>query len=320
MAVECNAALAELTDAIQTGSPMSQKSRMAILLQLAALCCALAVHDSAVLAQSRAVSSDAAVSLFDGKSLDGWEGDPEHWQVNNGVSEQWDRGNGRMYRMQYDATYEAAMEVLCGRVASANLVLDRIAEGALPKSQLTAYSARQMSSLADENLNKRLSAEWGMFGQSSAELKAEIATLATAYKTAPLWAYNDGGGAVHFKKLCATCHLPNQQSEALAPKLAGSGSKGIDYLVENVIDPNADIGRDFQARIIVTTEGRVITGLIEKESDSSITVRTLTESVTVAKGEIGETKTSPNSFMPEGLWKTLNDRERIELFKYLMAQ
>ena len=214
----------------------------------------------------------------------------------------------------------AAMEVLCSRVASANLVLDRIADGSLPKSQLTAYYARQMSSLADENLNKRLTAEWGTTGQSSVALKAEIATLSTAYKTAPLWAYNGGEGAVHFKKLCASCHLPNQQNETLAPKLAGSGSKGIDYLVENVIDPNAVIGRDFQARIIVTTEGRVITGLIEKESESSITVRTLTDSVTVARAEIEETKTSANSFMPEGLLKTLNDRERIELFKYLMAQ
>ncbi len=70
----------------------------------------------------------------------------------------------------------------------------------------------------------------------------------------------------------------------------------------------------------MTKEGRVITGLIEKESDSSITVRTLTDSVTVAREDIEETKTSANTFMPEGLLKTLNDRERIELFKYLMAQ
>ena len=96
--------------------------------------------------------------------------------------------------------------------------------------------------------------------------------------------------------------------------------KGIEYLVENVIDPNAVIGRDFQARIIVTREGRVITGLIEKETDSSITIRTLTESVTVAKSEIEETKISLNSFMPEGLLRNLNDREQIELFKFLMGQ
>lgn len=213
-----------------------------------------------------------------------------------------------------------AMEVLCGRVSWAEMVLDRIGSGMLPKSQLTAFYVRQMSNLGSTQLNDRLIKEWGAFGQSSLELKREISTLSTAYKAAPLWAYNSGEGALHFKKLCASCHQANQQSEALAPKLNGSGSKGIDYLVENVIDPNAVIGRDFQARIVVTNEGRVVTGLIEKESDTSLTIRTLTDSTTVAKQDIEEIKISPNSFMPEGLLKTLNDRERIELFKYLMEQ
>ncbi|MFN9717077.1 MAG: hypothetical protein ACK58L_00185, partial [Planctomycetota bacterium] len=108
--------------------------------------------------------------------------------------------------------------------------------------------------------------------------------------------------------------------DALAPKLAGSGAKGVEYLVENILDPNAVIGRDYQARVIVTTEGRVITGLVEKESETSLTIRTLNDSVTVAKSEIDETQISPNSFMPQGLLKELNDRERIELLKYLMGQ
>jgi len=76
----------ELTDAMQTGSPMSQKSLMAMFRPLVAFCCMVPVHDSAVLGQSSAASSDAAVeNLFDGKTLDGWEGDPEHWRVDNGV-------------------------------------------------------------------------------------------------------------------------------------------------------------------------------------------------------------------------------------------
>ena len=80
------------------------------------------------------------------------------------------------------------------------------------------------------------------------------------------------------------------------------------------------IGRDYQARIILTLGGRVIDGLIEKETESAVTIRTATNSVTVARAEIDEILVSENSFMPEGLLKDLNDRERIELFKYLMLQ
>ncbi|MCA9037704.1 MAG: hypothetical protein KDA91_21370, partial [Planctomycetaceae bacterium] len=213
----------------------------------------------------------------------------------------------------------AMMETLCSRPAWASRILDRIAQGKLEKSQLTAFYARQMAALGDAELNTRLEQEWGRLGQSSKELKSQILSLSDAYRKAPLWAYNERNGEAHFRKLCSQCHLPNAQTEALAPRLAGSGSKGIDYLVENVIDPNAVIGRDFQARIIVTTEGRVITGLIQNENESTLTVRTLNESVTIAKAEIEEIKISESSFMPTDMLKPLNDRERIELFKYLMS-
>ena len=219
-----------------------------------------------------------------------------------------------------DASNSAAMEALCGRVNWAHRILDEIHGGALPKAQLTAFYARQMASLGDKSLNLRLEKEWGRLGQSSAETKTEISKLAGAYRTAPLWAYSDEAGATHFKKLCAQCHLPDGQSVALAPKLTGSGAKGIEYVVENILDPNAVIGRDYQARVIVTTEGRVITGLIERESDTSLTIRTLTNSVTIAKSEIDESKISENSFMPEGLLKPLSEREKIELLKFLMRQ
>lgn len=212
-----------------------------------------------------------------------------------------------------------AIEVLCSRVESANLLLDAIATSEIPKTTLTAFYARQMAALDNPELNQRLEKEWGKLGQTSGELLDQIQSLATSYKAAPLWAYSGENGALHFKKLCAQCHIANEQNEAIAPKLAGSGAKGIDYLVENVINPNAVIGRDYQARIISTSEGQVITGVVEKETDSSITVRTLTSSETIAKDDIVNMKVSTNSFMPEGLLNTLNDREKIELFKYLMG-
>ncbi|MCA9135579.1 MAG: c-type cytochrome, partial [Planctomycetales bacterium] len=142
---------------------------------------------------------------------------------------------------------------------------------------------------------------------------------ADAYKAAPLWAFNQNAGAATFKKLCAACHQPDEKSERLAPKLEGTGSKGIDYIIENVIDPNAVIGRDFQARMVVTDNGQVYSGLVESENDSAITLRTATSSVTIAKDQIEAMRVSDDSFMPVGLLNSLNERERIELLKYLMS-
>lgn len=215
-------------------------------------------------------------------------------------------------------TTSAAMELLVSRSRWADRLLDAIADGHIEKSLLTAYFARQISNLGDPSLNQRLASEWGNVSQSSAELRDEITKTANAYKAAPLWAYEARVGAEHFKKLCAACHQPNQQ-ERLAPKLEGTGSKGIDYVIENVIDPNAVIGRDFQARLVLTNDGQVVTGLVESESESAITLRTATNSVTINRDDIEEIRVSDNSFMPTGLLETLNERERIELFKYLMS-
>lgn len=224
---------------------------------------------------------------------------------------------GRLPQWNEDAR-AAALEVLASRPGSALRLLDAIQAAEVDKDVLTAYHARQMANLGNEQLDSRLAAQWGRLGQTSEELKEEIRTLVSAYQSAPLWAYSEQEGAKHFKTLCAACHQPDAQDENIAPKLAGSGSKGIEYVVENVIDPNAVIGADFQSRVILTVDGRIINGLVQSESDSAVTVRTANDTVTIAKEDIEQIQVSENSFMPVGLLDKLNDRERLELLKYLM--
>ncbi len=91
-----------------------------------------------------------------------------------------------------------------------------------------------MIALGDAKLTKRLTEEWGSIRQSTAQLREEISKTTQAYKGAPLWAFSENEGAKHFKKLCANCHRPEQPGIEIAPKLEGTSSKGIEYLVENV--------------------------------------------------------------------------------------
>ncbi|MCA9152822.1 MAG: hypothetical protein KDA92_26145, partial [Planctomycetales bacterium] len=217
-----------------------------------------------------------------------------------------------------DADRAVALELLCGRTTWADKLLDAIESGVVSKKQITAYHARQIASLGNDNLTTKLQSVWGTLSRTSDEVNAEINRLVAAYEGAPLWAYSEAAGAGHFQKICATCHLPHDAQQNIAPKLNGSGSKGVRYIVENVLDPNAVIGKDFQARIVILTDGRTMTGLIESESDSAITLRTATNRETIARREIEEIETSPNSFMPTGLLDALNDRERLELLLYVM--
>lgn len=214
---------------------------------------------------------------------------------------------------------DAVMETLCSRVSWATELLDAIDQQRLEKERLTAFFARQMAGLGNAGLIDRLERSWGKLGQSSAEMKAAITQLANAYREAPKWAYNRNSGAATFQKLCANCHAPTSDADRIGPKLSGTGSKGIEYIVENMIDPNAVIGKDFQARNILTVDGLVVTGVILNETDSAMTVRTANATQIIAREDIQEIVVSPNSFMPEGLLKPLSEREKIELLMHLMS-
>ena len=217
------------------------------------------------------------------------------------------------------ADNEAAMETLCSRSSSAIALLDAIQSGRVEKTRLTGFFAQQMANLGDDAVTQRLERQWGKLTESSTDTKAAIATLVSDYKGAPLWAYDRSNGAKQFEKLCATCHLESTTAERIGPKLDGTGSKGIEYIVENILDPNAVIGKDFQARNVITADGLVLTGVITKETDSAMTLRTATTTKVIAQDDIEEVIVSPNSFMPVGLLNELSDRERIELLMYLMS-
>lgn len=214
---------------------------------------------------------------------------------------------------------EAAMEALCARPASATLLLQAIGQGAVPKEKLTGFYARQLAMLRNKDVSELLERHWGRIGQSSEQARDTIDTLVQEYSKAPLWAYDGNAGAAHFNKLCANCHTDQENVRRIGPKLEGTGAKGIRYVVENIVDPNAVVGRDFQARNIETDDGRVIVGVIVNETNSAITLRTANDVQTIAKNEIEEMSVSTSSFMPEGLLQTLNERQTIELLKYLMS-
>lgn len=225
---------------------------------------------------------------------------------------------GRLQKFAPDAT-SAAMDLLTSRRSLANGLLDALASKKIDRSALTAYYARQMTLLGDDKLNDRIAKEWGQVRSGNEAMKDQIRKTINAYRGAPLWAFDAAAGKTHFQKLCASCHSPENQNIEIAPKLQGTGAKGIDYAVENIIDPNAVIGKDYQARVIRTRDGQVITGLAQAQSDSSISIRTATETIQVDKSEIEELKVSENSFMPMGLLDTLDERQRIELLKYLLS-
>ena len=214
----------------------------------------------------------------------------------------------------------AALEALTSRADFALILLQGIENNRFAKDRLTAMHIRRMSNLMHPEVDRRLEEMWGKVSESSADMKATIKRLKKAYTTAPLWAFDHRRGRRVYERTCATCHPLDGSTTPLGPNLAGSWRNGIDYFLENIVDPNAVVGESFRTTVIATDSGVVVSGMLDSETDSAIVLRTAEKEVVVPKEEIAQRQLSDQSIMPTGLLDTLSDVETIELLKFLLTE
>jgi putative membrane-bound dehydrogenase-like protein len=214
----------------------------------------------------------------------------------------------------------AVLGVLTSRAELAKPLLEAVKAGSFDKKHLSSLQIRQMRNLNHAEINTLLDATWGKVNESSDAAKASIAKLKKAYESAPLWAFNAKSGEQTFQQLCAVCHAMNGVGGKLGPDLAGSWRNGLDYFLENIIDPNAVVGDNFQLHVLTKKDGSVVSGVIEQETDTAITARTVTESVVISKSDLKDRQKLPVSIMPPGLLEALPERKALELLKYLLSK
>jgi putative heme-binding domain-containing protein len=214
----------------------------------------------------------------------------------------------------------AALGILTGKPALALPLLRGVEAGTFDKRQLTALHARQLRNLKNDDVTALLDRVWGRASESSADLRAAIVRMRQIYRDAPVWSYDVAAGQKVFERVCSACHTMNGAGGKLGPDLTGSWRNGVDYFIENIVDPNAVVGAAFQLNLITKRDGTVISGMIEKETDTVLVVRTATETLNVPKADIKERQATPQSMMPPGLLEALPEREAMELLKFLTTE
>ncbi|MBL9187675.1 MAG: DUF1080 domain-containing protein [Opitutaceae bacterium] len=216
----------------------------------------------------------------------------------------------------------AALAALTSKPALALALLRAVETGAFDKKNLTALHARQLRNLRHGEVTRALDRVWGRTGETSADAKASIARIRDLYRNAPLWSYDVKAGRAIYERACASCHATDAGSSAgkFGPNLNGTWRNGLEYFLENIIDPNAVVGTDYQLNLVTKRDGTVIAGMIEKESDTALLVRTMTETVNVPKADIKSREVTPQSLMPAGLLEALQPREAVELLLFLTTE
>jgi putative heme-binding domain-containing protein len=210
-----------------------------------------------------------------------------------------------------------ALATLTSRAPYAHALLDAVAAGRLKSADLGADVVRQMRSLKDPELDKRLAEVWGVVRESAVEKRALIDSYAKMLQSKPKTPPDVALGRAVYARTCATCHELFGVGGAVGPGLTGSNRKDLDYLLHNILDPSAVMAKEYQPYVILTEDGRVLTGLVSAATDDALTVRTATEELVVPRDEIEEMKLSDKSMMPDDQWQKLTEHEIRSLVAYL---
>jgi len=211
------------------------------------------------------------------------------------------------------------LATLSGREGYALALLDAVEGGVVPREDLSAFVLRKLQALESVPVDARLAEVWGVFRDSDEDKAERIAALMERFAQENEAVVRPSNGRRVYEETCAKCHTLFGEGGTLGPDLTGSNRADLEYLLTNLIDPNAVIGRDYQVTIVRTVDDLLVTGVLVAETETSITLATETDETVVGKDEIEERVLSDVSIMPEGQPETLSDADLRDLVFYLRS-
>ena len=121
-----------------------------------------------------------------------------------------------------------------------------------------------------------------------------------------------------FQKHCAACHQIANQGAKIGPQLDGIGNRGLERLLEDVLDPNRNVDQAFRTTQITLKNGQTVNGLfLREEGNIVILADAQGKDVRIEKAQIEERAVSPLSPIPDNFnetWQT----EMHHLMAYLL--
>ena len=125
---------------------------------------------------------------------------------------------------------------------------------------------------------------------------------------------------------CIACHKLDNEGLVFGPDLAKLDVKKSDteHILRSLLEPSKEIDEKFQSYSFLLDSGKVITGMIMKETPDTyeIVINPLAKGkpTVIKKDEIEEQAKSKVSIMPEGLLDKLSREEILDLIAFVFAK
>ena len=209
-----------------------------------------------------------------------------------------------------------SLQTLSSRTSYGQLLTDAIKKGIIEKSDIPAYVARQLRRVVGNGFVE----VWGPIDQLSGNKELVYKRYQNLLTEKAINSANLQNGRQLFQRTCFACHKLYDEGGSIGPDITGANRGNLDYLLNNLIEPSADIQEDYKMVIITSRDGRTYSGNVIAENDRQLTMRVIgQDQLIINKSDIQSQETAAVSMMPEGLLQNFSDQEILDLISYLQT-
>ena len=95
-------------------------------------------------------------------------------------------------------------------------------------------------------------------------------------------------------------------------------NRGPEAILVNVLDPNREVNPQYLNYLLLTTDGRSLSGILTGETATSVTLKKQENATeTVLRIDIESLKSTGQSLMPVGMEKQIDRQGMADLLEYL---
>ncbi|MFP6582320.1 MAG: PVC-type heme-binding CxxCH protein [Candidatus Hydrogenedentota bacterium] len=206
-----------------------------------------------------------------------------------------------------------ALEVLFSRANWIGTVLNAIEEDEFARSNIVSTRVEQLRSHSDATIRERTAK---LFAQPSPEY---LENMIAAFRPALTMQGDPTKGKAIFEERCSSCHQFAGIGFQLGPDLTTMVERGAETILVNMIDPNREINPQYVNFTVETTDGQILSGLLDSETSTSVTLKRAGGlEDTLLRLNIREMFSSDLSIMPENLEEGLGNQGVADLIAFLM--
>ncbi len=213
---------------------------------------------------------------------------------------------------------DLAFSLLASRASWSQQLLAAIDAEQVSVDVIAPHVIRKLALHRDGKVAAGVKKHWGSLdGATTESMRQRIDQLS---EILAISSGNPSKGKALYMKNCGKCHVLFNEGGHIGPDLTSYQRKDLSRMLLNIVNPSAEIREGFENYLVITDDGRTMTGFLADQDPQVIVLRSVDgQNTTIVRDNIDEMEAISRSVMPDATLKDYDDQQIRDLFAYLRA-